>query len=182
MYYDYIQISKINDFIFCPHSIYFHNVYEEFESVNYKSKPQIAGGIAHENIDQVEYSSLKNVLQGMEVFSHKLGLIGKIDVYDKDKKELVERKRLIKKIYDGYVFQLLAQKSCLEEMGFIVDKIFIHSLSDNKRVEVVPSPQKIKDFYATLDDMRSFDPLLISKNNNFEKCKNCIYRELCKKL
>jgi len=57
MYYDYIQISKINDFVFCPYSLYFHSVYEGFESRNYKARPQIAGKIAHKTVDKQSFST-----------------------------------------------------------------------------------------------------------------------------
>lgn len=180
MHYDHIQISKINDFIFCPHSLYFHSVYEDFDKRHYKAQPQIAGTIAHKTIDEKKFSSRKNILQSVEVFSEKYGIIGKIDIYDKDKKELIERKRTIKKIYDGYLFQLYAQKLCLEEMGHEVKKMILYSLTDNKTYPVVLSPQKIEEFNKTLKDMRNFD-LTDNKCANLDKCRNCIYRELCRK-
>lgn len=180
MHYDHIQISKINDFLFCPHSLYFHSVYENFDKGHYKAKPQIAGTIAHKAIDGQKFSSRKNILQGTEVFSGEHGIIGKIDVYDKDKKELIERKRTIKKVYDGYLFQLYAQKLCLEEMGYEVKKMTIYSMTDNKTYPIVLSPQDVKKFNETLQEMRSFD-LTSNKHATHGKCKNCIYRELCRK-
>lgn len=60
---DYIQISLLNDFIFCPRSIYFHRLYEKYSAKNYKRKPQIVGTLKHENIDQQNYSSRKEILQ-----------------------------------------------------------------------------------------------------------------------
>ncbi len=180
MYYDYIQISKINDFVFCPHSLYFHSVYENFNKNQYKARPQIAGTIAHKTVDENRFSSRKNILQGTEVFSNKYGILGKIDIYDKDKKELIERKRKIKKIYEGYFFQLYAQKLCLEEMGYKVKKMKLYSMIDNKVYPINLSSKQINKFNHTLKDMRGFD-LTISKCTNPDKCENCIYRELCRK-
>lgn len=180
MYYDHIQISKINDFIFCPHSLYFHSVYENFDKGHYKAKPQIAGTIAHKTVDTQKFSSCKNILQGTEVFSEKYGIIGKIDIYDKDKRELIERKRTIKKVYDGYLFQLYAQKLCLEEMGFEVEKTTLYSMTDNKSYPVALLPQQIRGFEKTLKNMRNFD-LTSDKDTNLDKCNNCIYHELCRK-
>ena len=180
MYYDHIQISKINDYIFCPRSLYFHSVYENFDKGQYKAKPQIAGTIAHKTIDTNKFSSRKNILQGTEVFSEEYGIIGKIDIYDKDKKELIERKRLIKKIYDGYLFQLYAQKLCLEEMGYQVDKMKLYSMVDNKVYPVNLSSEQLKKFNSTLKAMRGFD-LTLSKCADANKCNNCIYHELCRK-
>ena len=180
MYYDYIQISKINDFIFCPFSLYFHSVYEDFDKRQYKAGAQIAGTIAHKTVDKNTFSSRKNILQGMEVFSAQYGLIGKIDIYDKDEKELTERKRRIKKIYDGYLFQLYAQKLCLEEMGYPVKKMKLYSMVDNKTYEVNLSDSQILKFDQTLKAMREFD-FNSRKYDDSDKCKNCIYRELCQK-
>ena len=179
--YDYIQISKINDFIFCPHSLYFHSVYENFDDGHYKTRPQIAGTIAHVTVDTQGASSRKNILQGKEVFSEKYSVIGKIDIYDYDKKELIERKRTIKKIYDGYVFQLCAQKVCMEEMGYKVEKLKLQSLTDHKKYNVVLTKEQIKKFNETLSKMKKFNPLLSKKCDNLDKCNNCIYRELCRK-
>jgi len=179
MYYDYIQISKINDFVFCPRSLYFHGVYESFDSRHYKSKYQIAGSIAHKTIDNQEYSTRKNILQGKEIFSSKYGILGKIDIYDSDKKELIERKRQIKKIYDGYLFQLYAQKLCLEEMGYEVKKMSLYSLVDNKKYNTIMTKNKIVKFNKILKNMRDFDLSNSNKCSNYDKCDNCIYRELC---
>ena len=180
MYYDHIQISKINDFLFCPHSLYFHGVYENFDKGHYKAQPQIAGTIAHKTVDTNKFSSRKNILQGTEIFSEKYGIIGKIDIYDKNKKELIERKRVIKKVYDGYLFQLYAQKLCLEEMGYKVEKMKLYSMMDNKVYPINLSDEQVEKFNNTLERMRCFD-LTISKCLNNEKCDNCIYHELCRK-
>ena len=56
---DYIQISKINDFLFCPKSIYFHGIYESFDERNYHEVAQSRGKIRHEIIEGGGYSSLK---------------------------------------------------------------------------------------------------------------------------
>ena len=178
MYYDYIQISKINDFLFCPRSLYFHSVYEDFDKKQYKAHSQIAGTIAHNNIDKNKFSSRRNILQGLEIFSEKHGIIGKIDIYDMGKQELIERKRTIKKIYDGYLFQLYAQKLCLEEMGYPVEKMKLHSLTDNKTYLVQLSAVQKNKFKETIIKIRNFD-LSKSKCIKSNKCKNCIYRELC---
>ncbi len=83
--HDYIQISKINDFIFCPLSLYFHSVYESFDGRLYKAKAQIAGTIAHKTVDEKKASTHKNIIESMEVFSEEYGIIGKIDIYDEKK-------------------------------------------------------------------------------------------------
>ena len=42
---EYIPLSTLNDFIFCPYSIYLHSVYMESDEDLYKATPQIKGTI-----------------------------------------------------------------------------------------------------------------------------------------
>ena len=46
-----ISISTLNDFIFCPYSIYLHNVYMDTDEGLYHAIPQTRGKIAHQSID-----------------------------------------------------------------------------------------------------------------------------------
>lgn len=46
----YIQISKINDFVYCPMSLYLHGMYEGFSQRAYHARPQVVGKINHEAI------------------------------------------------------------------------------------------------------------------------------------
>lgn len=54
---DYISISTLNDFVFCPYSIYLHNVYMETDERLYHATPQTRGRIAHETIDYKKASN-----------------------------------------------------------------------------------------------------------------------------
>lgn len=176
----YIPISKLNDFIFCPMSLYFHSFYENYDQKLYHEKAQTEGKIRHENIDEGRYSTAKKFLQALPVYSQKYNLMGKIDVYDREEKFLIERKNLVKKIYDGYRYQLWAQMFCLEEMGFEVKKLYIHSLSDNKRYEVEkPSGVEEYRFTKNIESMNCFNLLNFDRSANPNKCAKCIYRELC---
>lgn len=177
---DYIQISKLNDFIFCPLSLYFHSLYDTFDKSIFQAVPQIMGRIKHENIENGEYSTARRYIQGMYVFSEKYNLLGKIDIYDQKEKALIERKNRIKKIYDGYLFQLYAQMFCLEEMGYSVNKIFLHSLADNKRYQVEkPRGERLKKFEITIESIKNFDLMNYQKKSNRHKCEKCIYKNLC---
>ncbi len=176
----YIQISKINDFVFCPKSLYFHSIYENFSEKTYHQSPQVKGKIKHESVDQNKYSTSKKYLQGLEVYSEKYNLAGKIDIYDKENKVLIERKNKIAKIYDGYKYQLYGQYFCLKEMGYEVKQIFLYSMTDNKKYGIgVPDEKETAEFENTIQNIRNFD---ILKNNflpNPAKCAKCVYRELC---
>jgi CRISPR-associated exonuclease Cas4 len=177
---DYIQISKLNDFIFCPKSIYFHGIYESFNEKTYHDTPQTVGRIKHENVDAGTYSSAKRYKQGMSVFSDVYGLCGKIDIYDSKEKALIERKYKIKTIYQGYIYQLWAQYLCLKEMGYEINKLFFHSLADNKRYHVdLPDEQDMKVFLEFLNEFKHFDIFTADFKQNPQKCARCIYKDLC---
>lgn len=45
---DLIIISNLNDFIFCPASIYFYKLYGCEDIIMYQSKAQLDGTMAHE--------------------------------------------------------------------------------------------------------------------------------------
>lgn len=176
----YIQISKINDFIFCPRSVYLHSIYEPFSQQIYHSACQTAGKIKHEAIDEGRYSNQKKYLLGKEVFSEKYNLCGKIDIYDAEEKALIERKNKIRNIYDGYKYQLYAQKLCLEEMGYKVDKLILHSLSDNRRYFLpLPNSEELSNFTDLLNKMQSAPAESFNILNNPAKCQRCIYKPLC---
>ncbi len=178
---DAIIISNLNDFIFCPASIYFHNLYGSRSTITYQSSAQINGTDAHHSIDSGTYSTRKNIITAMDVYSEKYNLVGKIDIYESDKKILIERKRKIKTIYDGYVFQLYAQYFAMCEMGYEVKKLKFYSMIDNKNYSIkLPdeNPEMFSRFEEIILLIKKFS-LENFKQINIEKCKNCIYEPAC---
>lgn len=170
-----IAISRINDFLFCPRSLYLHSIYSSFDTKIYHDTPQTVGGISHENIEEGRYTTSKYILQGLSVYSARLGIKGKIDIFDTKKKQLVERKYRVKQIYTGFRYQLYAQMYCLEEAGFSVKQLFIHSLSDNKRYEIsLPTDFEKKAFESVILEMKSFNVHNL-KNHMCNHCQNNIY-------
>lgn len=178
----YIPISFLNDFIFCPKSLYNHQLYGNFAKSIYQQKPQLAGLNAHKAIDQKKYSTKKTILQSYDIYSDKYKLYGKIDTFDTERGLLRERKNHIITIYDGYVFQVYAQCHALREMGFEVNKIELYDISAN-RIFPISLPENNPDmqdkFEKTICDLNSFDVLKDKVNVNPEKCKTCIYNLLC---
>jgi CRISPR-associated exonuclease Cas4 len=178
---EYIQISKINDFLFCPRSLYFHSLYESFSTATYHASPQTRGRLNHATIDTGRYASEKSYLQGLEVYSDRYGLMGKIDLYEKETKTLIERKTKIQVVYPGYRFQLYAQYFALTEMGYPVERLVLRSLEDNKRYEVdLPVGDALEEFETTLHHMRAFDIREAPLEENLKKCAHCIYQSLCR--
>lgn len=175
-----ISVSSLNDFIFCPVSIYFHML-ESTENILSQDTAQINGTHSHKNSDTAAYSTKKSMLQGISVYCMKYNLCGKIDVFDADKGILTERKKNIKTVYDGYVFQLYAQYFSLTEMGYNVKKIRLYSMDTNKTYDIdLPenNPDMMNKFIKLLDDVNTFS-FENFRQTNMEKCNNCIYEPLC---
>lgn len=176
-----ILISYLNDFIFCPISIYFHKLYGTIDKSIYQTEYQIQGTNAHKTIDNKTYSTKKNILQGINVYSEKYGLQGKIDIFDVEKGILTERKNKITKIYDGYIFQIYAQYFGLTEMRYKVKTLKLYSLSDNKNFNV-KKPSEDKEMFAKFEELiKSIQEFDMEKfvQTNEKKCMNCIYEPSC---
>lgn len=170
-----IPISAINDFLYCPKSLYLHGIYSSFDTSTYHDTPQTQGTLAHENIEEGTYCTSKHVLQAINVYSSRLGIKGKIDVYDSIRHILVERKYRVKQIYTGFIYQLYGQMYCLEEMGYKVEQLCIQSLSDNKRY-VIPLPNDLQrqEFENTIMKIKQYRPEDIIKHE-CSHCANNIY-------
>ena len=179
--YTEIAITQLNDFVFCPASIYFHMLYGDTNAILFQSEKQINGTAAHSAIDEGRYSSRKDILTSLDVYSEKYGLTGRVDIYDQKNRTLIERKRQIKTIYDGYIFQVYAQCVSLREMGYRVDNIYLYSMVDNKKYPV-PLPESdsemFRKFENIIEEMRTFS-MEGFKQTNTLKCQNCIYEPAC---
>lgn len=176
----YIKISNLNDFIFCPKSIYFHDLYNKYSSSNYHQKPQKKWKINHKSIDTQTYTTSKNVLQWITVYSTTYKLLGKIDIFDIDKWILIERKTKITKIYTWYKYQLWAQYFCLQDTWYNVQKLKLYSLEDNKSYNIpIPTEQETEKFNQLINRYKSFDPVSSHIKPNPAKCKMCVYNQLC---
>lgn len=178
---DYISISMLNDFIFCPYSIYLHNVYMGADEGIYHATPQTKGRVAHETIDSKLYSTRKADIVSLSVYSESLKIVGKIDLYHQDKKMLIERKYQLKQIFRGQIYQLWAQYFCMIEMGYEVDKLAFYEMSTNKMHPIeLPYEQGRMELEAFIIKFKHFDPdISIPINSN--KCIHCIYCNLCDK-
>ena len=115
----------------------------------------------------------------MDVYSEALNIVGKIDIYKQDEKYLIERKRTIKALFKGHYYQVYAQYFCMLEMGYTIEKIAFHSLSDNKIYPVpLPSEEDKKELIAFIGKLEQYDPSTPVKINP-NKCRHCIYSNLC---
>ena len=102
-----INITMLNDFIFCPLSIYYHNLYDDMETSLYQNHFQIDGTQAHKAVDNNKYSTSARILQGKSVYCEEYNLIGKIDVFDLNTKTLTERKKKITTVFADMFFNFM---------------------------------------------------------------------------
>ena len=82
---DIIKISNINDFIFCPASIYFHNLYGNENKLMFQSKYQLNGTKAHETVDENKYSTKAEIITALDVYSEQYRIIRKRNYWSKEK-------------------------------------------------------------------------------------------------
>lgn len=179
---DYISLSQLNDFIFCPYSIYLHSVYMETDDDVYKAPPQTKGTIIHQSIDSKKGSTRKMDIFSLSVYSDELGISGKIDVLKQDRHILIERKNNLKHIFKGQLYQLWGQYYCLIEMGFEVKKLAFYEISTNKMIEVaLPGEAEKNELREFVERFRNFIPESSEITINPNKCTHCIYCNLCDK-
>ncbi len=177
-----LPISYLNDFIFCPKSIYFHQLYGKVNTNLYQTTDQISGTGSHQSIENKTYSTSTLIFQGIEIYSEKYNLHGKIDIFDASQKKLRERKKEIKTIYDGYVFQLYAQFFSLQEMGYEVQSLEFYDITHNKTYPVKMPQDDIvmhNKFEKTVQSLHDFSLNFNFVQDNAQKCERCIYSNLC---
>lgn len=176
-----IPLSQLNDFIFCPISIYYHNLFGDTDKMAYQSTVQINGTHIHKTVDNGGYSDRKNILQGISVYSEQYNLYGKIDLFDVDRGILTEWKKKIKIIYEGFIFQMYGQYFGLTEAGYTVKKLRLYSYDDNRNYGIA-LPQEdlnmVDKFNKLIKDIRDFSPDTFVQRNP-GKCAACIYEPLC---
>lgn len=175
-----LNITALNDFIFCPISIYYHNLYDGVDKTMFQCSDQINGTAAHSSIDSQKCTGSDYILS-LEVFCEKYNLVGRIDMFDKKNKVLIERKKMVRTIYDGYVFQLYAQYFALTEMGYEINRLKIHSMDNNKNIDIpLPKDDKamLQKFEKTINNIENFEVMSFVQSNK-EKCNRCIYRPYC---
>jgi len=177
----YVQISTLNDFIFCPYSIYLHGIYDQVDESLYHAAPQVRGSISHEATDSKKSSTCKDDLLSLPVFSDELGIMGKIDCFRVSEGHLIERKYQLKKIFRGQLYQIWAQYFCLKEMGYDVRQISFYEISTKKIFHVnLPGDVEFSELMLVIEKYNQYSPdNEIETNKN--KCIHCIYCPMCDK-
>ncbi len=154
----------------------------ESDETMYHATPQTQGRIAHETVDKKTASNRADDIISLPVYSEEYGLMGKIDIYKRKEKTLIERKYQLRQIYQGQIYQLWAQMLCLKEMGYEVESLAFYETSRNKMIPInMPSERDINTFKNFLACFRTFDPGSSIFSINHNKCQHCVYCNLCDK-
>lgn len=110
----------------------------------YQAKPQVRGTLSHQATDNKTSTTKADVILSLQVYSERYHLMGKIDVYRKKEKMLIERKYQLKQIYQGQIYQLWGQMFCLQEMGIEQFGEFIHQFNSfNPANEININPKRM---------------------------------------
>ena len=86
-----ISITMLNDFVFCPISIYFHNLYQGVEKNLYQGKSQIAGTKAHEAIDNNTLSNSESFQDIENKFSKRFNQQDSVYIFIMDSRTEIKR-------------------------------------------------------------------------------------------
>lgn len=179
---DYISLSTLNDFVFCPYSIYLHNVYMNTDEGLYHATPQTMGKVAHAPTDNQTGSNRSGDILSLPVYSDELGISGLIDYYRGRDKLLIERKYQLRQIYQGQLYQLWGEYFCMVEMGYHIEKLAFYEISTKKMIPItIPSIKEKEELRSFVDRFKHYDPssaMFINRN----KCSHCIYINLCDKI
>lgn len=177
----YIPISTLNDFVFCPYSIYLHGIYSQVDDSLYHAAPQVRGSISHKATDGKTSSTRKDDILALPVVSDELCLTGKIDLFRKSEGHLIERKYQLKNIYRGQLYQIWGQYFCLKEMGYDVKQLSFYEISTKRFLPVsIPGEEEFYELKTVTEKYIQYKPdSKIDTDNN--KCTHCIYNPMCDK-
>ncbi len=179
---DYISITTICDYLFCPYSIYLENIYRSMDEETFHQAPQRNGKYSHEGVENRSISTRTYDVQSLTIHSDKLKLIGKIDLYNSRKKQLVEYKYHISSIHAGMKYQLWAEKICMEEMGYEVKELGLYDITASTYYQIeIPNEKELLQIRDILEEIRMFDPYNSIIKPVSAKCNCCIYSSLCTK-
>ena len=133
---DYIPISLICQWMFCPRRAWLEAAGEQSDSYQME-----VGFSDHDRVDDSS-TERKNEIRALEVRCEELGVCGKLDSVEKvgDGYAIVEYKatpiKRAPEITEPMRVQLALQKRCLEEAGYTVIGTSIFFTSHHRRIEV----------------------------------------------
>lgn len=178
---DYIYISSLNQYEYCPRRCYYLFV----ENTFLDNEHTVEGTLQHSRAHSAETSTRDGTLQlrSVQLYSHTYGISGKADVVEEKAGILypVEHKKGRRGKWTNDELQLCAQALCLEEMqGQEVEKGYLFYVSTGRRKEVRFTPALRQQTIATISAVRQ---LIASgqrpPNPYTPRCKGCSLYDIC---
>ena len=191
---NYIPLSYISQFNYCKRRVGLLMLEQQWSD----STDTVKGTAEHKNVHTagIEYRNGKYILTELQVYSKKLGLIGKCDAIEavphEDGVKLpfidetcvlypIEYKHGKLRSETEYELQLCAQAMCLEEMYSTEIKTgAIFYISSHRRKEIVFSEKQREAVSATaklLNEMLESKQVPIAESSS--KCLRCSLRDIC---
>ncbi|MFA5518099.1 MAG: CRISPR-associated protein Cas4 [Spirochaetota bacterium] len=182
---DYIQLSAIQHYVFCPRQCALIHVQGIWNENIFTAK----GRILHEKVDsgEDELRGDKLILRSLNVYSKRLGLSGRCDVVemlDKGKYSTpypVEYKSGKPKNNISDMAQLCAQSLCLEEMLNVpIKKAAIFYGKPRRRLEVNIDDNLRRSTEEIIKAVHKMISKKLTPSGKYEsKCTSCSLHDVC---
>jgi CRISPR-associated exonuclease Cas4 len=178
---DFIFLSALNQYDYCPRRCYYIFV----ENIFVDNEYTVEGTLQHNRANSGEISTRDDALQlrSVYLYSYALGIAGKADVIEERAGEIypVEHKRGRRGQWVNDALQLCAQALCLEEMlGRTVDRGFIYYAATGRRQEVEFTSELRQQTLATIAAVRQLIESGQRPPNLYTpRCKGCSLQDIC---
>jgi len=180
---DYIPISSLNQYSYCPKSAWYQFVTGQFRD----NADTVEGALLHERSDSAELTILDGVIQTRTVwlYSDQYGLIGLADVVEEQKQAIwpVEYKKGRPGEWKNHQVQLCAQALCLEEMRQLTRPIrrgYLYYAASRRR-KAVTFTRRLRS--QTINTIKAVRTLLKTRqrpiNRYSRKCPKCSLYAIC---
>lgn len=195
---DYILISMLNQFDYCPHRCYLMFV----EGVFADNEHTVAGSLLHKRSDT--YGREKRVMPSGQVteqfrsvwlYSHKYQMMGRADIIEEShgwmypvevKKGGWRRSGKGTEAWINDALQLCAQALCLEEMlgleaqGAIIDTGYVFYVENARRQSVELSPKIRAETHAAIEAVHARMRTRNRPPNPYTpRCRGCSLYSIC---
>lgn len=169
---EYLPISKINTFIFCPRRYFIEHILQDFQANHHV----IEGTMLHERSQRVG--------EDISVWSDELGIWGKIDQVKLEQGQpiITEIKKGAMQPYDNDRAQLCALAICYEEVhGLSLDYGYIYYERSRRRSQVFYDDSLRQLVSDSVQHMRQLEQQehYPDVTENSRKCQGCSTKESC---
>jgi CRISPR-associated exonuclease Cas4 len=177
----FIPISALSEYVYCPRNCYLFYVLGERGENPYT----VEGELLHERVHESSRTKRDELIQlrRVYVYSKRFGMSGFADVLEEkeDKIYPVEYKRGRSGGWQNDEIQLCAQAICLEEMLNVeIVQAYIFYVSSKRRREVKLGKKLREDTIKTVEEVRAlFKSKKIPPPLNNNRCRNCSLKPKC---